>query len=111
MGSAVHQPGGIEHNGVTQESGNAQAVCKSFTPEIPGHKSGQDEAHQQDAGFVVPTLRDHTLSQRGEDSQICLIFPLSPVGLFPSMGYNIAEVKARGNGVGKCSENVSGVRK
>lgn len=64
MGSAVHQPGGIEHNGIPQESGNIQAVFESFTPEIPGHKCGQDEAHQQDSGFVMPTLRNHTPSQQ-----------------------------------------------
>lgn len=59
VGSAVHQPGGIEHYGITQKSGHVQAVSKSFTPEIPGHECGQDEAHQQDGGFVVPPLEHH----------------------------------------------------
>lgn len=64
MGSTVHQPGGIEHNGVTQEGGNVQAVLESFTPEIPGHKRGQDEAHHQDGGLVIPAWKDHTQSAR-----------------------------------------------
>lgn len=60
MGSTVYQPGGIEHDGVTKKGGDEQALGKSFTPAIPGHDRGQDEAHQQDTGFVVPTGRDHT---------------------------------------------------
>lgn len=81
VGSTIHQPGGIEHNGIPQESGNVQAVFKSFTPEIPGHKCGQDEAHQQDSGLVMPTWRDHTPSQqRG----------LRPTGFPSSLGWAVS---------------------
>lgn len=61
VGSAVHQPRGVEHDGVTQQSGDEQAVSKGLAPAIAGHKGGQDEAHQQNAGFVVPTVRDQML--------------------------------------------------
>jgi hypothetical protein len=30
-------------------------VWKGFTPTIPGHQRGQDEAHQQESRLVVPT--------------------------------------------------------
>ena len=32
MGSAVHQPGGIEHNSVPEKGGKKKAVLKRFTP-------------------------------------------------------------------------------
>ena len=57
VGGTVHQPGGVEHHGVSQEGANAQAVYKSLAPAVPGHQRGQDEAHQQEAGLVVPTMR------------------------------------------------------
>ena len=62
VGGTIHQPGGIEHHSVSQEGADTQAVYKSLTPAIPGHQRGQDEAHQEEAGLVVPTWRDHTLS-------------------------------------------------
>lgn len=70
MSRTVHQPGGIEHNGIPQESGDTQAVFESFTPEIIGHKRGQDEAHQQDCGLVIPTTRDHTPKVSREDADL-----------------------------------------
>lgn len=56
-------------------------MWKSFTPAVPGHECGQDEAHQQDSGFVVPTLRDDTPGQWREDSETYLIFYSHTVGL------------------------------
>lgn len=59
VGGTVHQPGGVEHHGIPQEGANTQAVEESFTPEIPRHYCGQDEAHQQETRLVVPTMRLH----------------------------------------------------
>lgn len=64
MRSAVDQPGGIEHQRVSQESGDEVSHNQGFTPEVPGHQRGHKEAKDHHREFVVPEIKEKIVSYK-----------------------------------------------
>ena len=62
MRSAVDQPGGIEHHSVSEQAGDEVSHSQRFTPEVPGHQRGHEEAKDQHREFVVPEMKEQTVS-------------------------------------------------
>lgn len=51
---AVHQPGGVQHQGVPQQSRDEVRHPQGLAPEVPRHEHRDKEAHQQHRELVVP---------------------------------------------------------
>lgn len=51
---AVDQPGGIQHQGVPQESRDEVRYPERFPPQVPRHEHGDKEAHEQHGRLVIP---------------------------------------------------------
>lgn len=50
----VDQPGGIQHQGVPQQSGDEVRHPQRLPPQITRHEHGDEEAHEQHGRLVIP---------------------------------------------------------
>lgn len=64
VGCAVHQPGGIQHQRVSQDGGQEVGSPKGLLPEIPGNKCWEHETQKHHRGFIVLFLK--------HDNRVCL---------------------------------------
>lgn len=51
---AVDQPGGIQHQGVPQQSWDEVCYPERLPPQVPRHVHGDKEAHEQHGRLVIP---------------------------------------------------------
>lgn len=51
---AVHQPGGVQHQGVPQQSRDEVGHPQGLPPQVPRHRHGDEEAHEQHRRLVIP---------------------------------------------------------
>ena len=51
---AVDQPGGVQHQGVPQHRRDEVGYPQGLAPQVPRHRHGDEEAHEQHGRLVVP---------------------------------------------------------
>lgn len=51
---AVDQPGGVQHQGVPQQSGDEVRHPQRLPPQVKRHEHGDEEAHEQHRHLVIP---------------------------------------------------------
>lgn len=54
VSGAVDQPGGVQHQGVPQQGRDEVGHPQGLPPQVPRHRRGDEEAHEQHRRLVIP---------------------------------------------------------
>lgn len=58
VSGTVDQPGGVQHQGVPQQSRDEVCHPQTLSPQVPRHDHGDEEAHEQHGRLVIPVGGD-----------------------------------------------------
>lgn len=79
---AVDQPGGVQHQGVPQQSRDEVRYPQRLPPQVPRHRHGDKEAHEQHRRLVIPVEETRVSRKNGAvNAKINIKLHLSDAGL------------------------------
>lgn len=81
VGGAVHQPGGVQHQGVSQQGREEVRHQQGLPPQVPRHEHRDEEAHEEHGELVILPLKHHNFV-RQKVSEFQLASFLDDVGVF-----------------------------
>lgn len=61
---AVDQPGGVQHQGVPQHCRDEVGYPQGLAPQVPRHRHGDKEAHEEHGRLVVPDEEEERADRR-----------------------------------------------
>lgn len=62
---AVDQPGGVQHQGVPQQRRDEVRYPQRLPPQVPRHRHGDKEAHEQHRRLVIPVEETRVSRKNG----------------------------------------------
>lgn len=68
---AVDQPGGVQHQGVPQQSWDEVRHPQRLPPQVPRHEHGDEEAHEQHRRLVIPA-EEAEWAEWAERMELCI---------------------------------------